>query len=275
MAHHLVIAAIFKNENPYLREWIEFHRLVGFDHFFLYDNDCGEEARALLAPYVEQGVVTRHDWTHLDGTRHDRPTRLGGRDKNHLAFAHAACHYRDRCHWMMKIDIDEFLVPLEGESIPALLGAYDRERVRGIQVPRINFGHSGHRARPPGLVVESYLEREAAISDHKDIANCRFLSDNAWMNSAHRWGYGLIPRGRLVRPGEVGDMRVHHYYTKSLEESRQRQNMMRTRPTSEADWEAQNAHLNAVHDETMLRFADALRRRLGDRAPTAAATPPV
>ena len=35
MKSRLAIAAIFKHENAYLREWIEFHRLVGFDHFFL------------------------------------------------------------------------------------------------------------------------------------------------------------------------------------------------------------------------------------------------
>jgi len=262
MAHHLVIAAIFKNENAYLGEWLEFHRLVGVDHFHLYDNDGGEEARALLAPYEKSGVVTRHDWTHLDGTRHDRPTRFGGRDKNHLAFGHAARHHRHECDWMLKIDIDEFLVPLAGESVVPLLAGYDRSRVKGIQVPRINFGHSGHDTKPPGLVIESYLEREAEVSDHKDIANTRFLSDNDWMNSAHRWGYRWFRGGRLVRPAAVGDLRIHHYYTKSWEESQRRQNMMRTRPGTRADFEKQNAHLNDVHDDTMLRFAESVRERL-------------
>jgi len=262
MKHRLVIAAIFKNENPYLREWIEFHRLIGVDHFYLYDNDGGEDARALLSPYEEAGVVTRHDWTHLDGTRHDRPTRFGGRDKNHMAFAHAAKHYRKACRWMLKIDIDEFLVPLEGDSIPPLLEPFAAAGVKGIQVPRVNFGHSGHRTRPPGLLIESYLEREAEISDHKDIAHAPYLSDNDRMNSAHRWGYRIGTRARLVRHRDVGDIRIHHYYTKSLEECLDRQNMMKTRPTSETEWEAQNAHLNAVHDDTMLRFAGALRDRL-------------
>lgn len=263
MADHLVIAAIFKNENAYLREWIEFHRLVGVDHFYLYDNDCSDEARALLAPYEATGVVTRHDWTHLDGTRHDRPTRFGGRDKNHMAFGHAARHHRDACRWMLKVDIDEFLVPLDGDSIPPLLERYDRNRIKGIQVPRVNYGHSGQKMRPPGLVTESYLMREAEASDHKDIANTRFLSDNDHMNSAHRWGYRPSLRGRLVRAREVHEMRIHHYYTKSLEESLQRQNMMRTRPTSEPEWEAQNARLNEVHDDTMLRFVGALQARVG------------
>ena len=265
MAHPLVIAAIFKNENAYLKEWLEYHRLVGVDHFHLYDNDCGDEARALLAPYEQAGVVTRHDWIHLDGTRHDRPTRFGGRDKNHLAFGHAARHHRHECEWMLKIDIDEFLVPLDGDSVLPLLARYDRRRVKGVQVPRINFGHSGHETKPPGLVIESYLQREAAISDHKDIANTRFLSNNDFMNSAHRWGYRWWLGGRLVRPSAVTGLRIHHYYTKSWEESQRRQNMMRTRPGTRADFEKQNAHLNEVRDEAMLRFSGRLRDRMHAR----------
>lgn len=270
MAYPLVIAAIFKNENAYLREWLEFHRLVGVDHFYLYDNDCGDEARALLAPYERAGIVTRHDWVHLDGTRHDRPTRFGGRDKNHLAFGHAARHHRHECEWMLKIDIDEFLVPLDGASVLPELARHDRRRVRGIQVPRINFGHSGHDAKPSGLVIENYLRREARISDHKDIANTRFLSNNDWMNSAHRWGYRWWYGGRLVRPAAITGLRIHHYYTKSWEESQRRQNMMRTRPGTRADFETQNAHLNEVGDDTMLRFVDGLRDRM--RAPDPATT---
>ena len=266
MSDRLAITAIFRNENPYLVEWLEFHRLVGVEHFFLYDNDGGEEARALLAPYVDGGLVTHHPWTHLDGTRHDRPTRFGGRDKNHLAFAHAARHHRRECAWLLKIDLDEFLVPLAGDTVAPLLDRYDRGSVRGLQVPRINFGHSGHRTRPKGLVIESYLMREAEVSDHKDIANTAFLSDNRFVSSAHRWGYRWLAGGRLLRPREVVGLRIHHYYTKSLEESLRRQNMMRTRPGSEAAWEQQNAHLNAVRDETMLRFAAALRERIGRAA---------
>ena len=265
MTHALAIAAIFKNENPYLREWLEFHRLVGIEHFFLYDNDCGDEARALLAPYETEGLVTRHDWIHLDGTRHDRPTYFGGRDKNHLAFAHAARHHRHECDWLLKIDIDEFLVPLEADDVRPVLATYDRSKIRGLQIPRINFGHSGHRKKPEGLVTESYLRREAEVSDHKDAANTNFLSNNAFMNSAHRWGYGLIPQGRLIHPPEITTLRIHHYYTKSLEESQQRQNMMRTRPTTEPEWEAQNAHLNAVEDRTMLRFSKTLHHHLSEQ----------
>lgn len=266
MTHFLAIASIFKNENPYLLEWIEFHRLVGVDHFFLYDNDGGPETEVLLRSYIEEGIVTRHRWTQYDGSRHDRPTGFGRRDKNHLAFGHAARNHAKQCDWLMKIDLDEFLLPMAGNHLRPLIARYDRNRVRGLCVPRFNFGDGGHVKKPAGLVTESYLTREAESSDHKDLANSKFLSHNNFTNSAHSWGYRWFKRGRLLKESEIEDLRVYHYYTKSLEESRDRQNMMRTRPKSEQEFFAQNRMLNAVEDKAMLRFSDELRRRVAKRS---------
>ena len=259
----LVIAAIFKAENLYLREWLEFHLLVGVDHFYLYDNDGGEEAAALLKPYEEGGFVTRHPWTHVDGTKHDRPTPLKQRNKNHMAFGHCAENYRDRFEWVMKIDIDEFLVPSDGaESLVPALQRYTGRPVKGIRLPRFNFGDSGHRTRPEGLVCESYLRREEVFSDHKDLGNGRFLDSNRRCNSAHSWSHRTFKRGRIVRERDVDGLRVHHYYTKSLEEYLVRQNMSLGRGQSEEDFKDRNRGANAIGDATMLRFAPELKRRL-------------
>ena len=32
------ICAIFKDEARFLREWLEYHRLIGIEHFYLYNN---------------------------------------------------------------------------------------------------------------------------------------------------------------------------------------------------------------------------------------------
>ena len=264
MKHRLTIAAIFKHENPYLREWIEYHRMVGFDHFYLYDNDGGEEALQILKPYIEKGLVTRHPWLQFDGTRRDGPTYFSFQDKNHRAFAHAASTYRDSFDWVLKIDIDEFLVPLEGDDLRPIIDRYAADsQIRGIRVPRINFGHSGHMEKPKGLVIESYTLRESATSDHKDLARGEFLSSNNYSSSAHSWSYRLLKRGRTLGEQEVSDMRIHHYYTKSRDECLQRQNNMRTRPVTEEEFLEQNQHLNATSDPGMLRFVPELRARLG------------
>jgi hypothetical protein len=262
MKHHLAIAAIFRNENAYLEEWLEYHLMVGFDHFYLYDNDGSMETREVLAPYFRAGVVSHHPFTWIDGTRHDRPTYFGGRDKNHVAFGHAARHYRHQVDWMMKIDVDEFLVPLDGDSIADLVDRRNADEVRCIRIPRIDFGHDGHHKKPDGLVLASYTRRQAQWTDHKDLANARFLSNNDRTNSAHSWGFRPLAGGHTIRESDVHDMRVHHYYTKSFEEYMTRQNTMRSRPISETGFEEKNATRNQVRDECVLRFVPEVERRI-------------
>lgn len=62
--HEIAIVAIAKNEGPYLREWIEYHRLVGIRKIYFYDNESEDDTRAILAPYVDAGVV---DYFRIEG----------------------------------------------------------------------------------------------------------------------------------------------------------------------------------------------------------------
>jgi hypothetical protein len=58
---YLSICATFKDEAPYLPEWTEFHRRVGVEHFFLYDNLSTDGSREVLEPWVHAGLVTLSD----------------------------------------------------------------------------------------------------------------------------------------------------------------------------------------------------------------------
>ena len=46
----------------YLEEWLEYHMLIGVQHFFFMSNECdtdeAEAAKALLQPYIHRGVVS-------------------------------------------------------------------------------------------------------------------------------------------------------------------------------------------------------------------------
>ncbi len=48
-------------QSSYLAEWIEYHRLVGVQHFFMFTNDCEPEeaaaSRRILEPYVPCSAV--------------------------------------------------------------------------------------------------------------------------------------------------------------------------------------------------------------------------
>ena len=42
-----------KDEERFLDEWLAYHRLIGVDHFFLYDHASEPPLRELVAPHRE------------------------------------------------------------------------------------------------------------------------------------------------------------------------------------------------------------------------------
>ena len=64
--YQLAICSIFQNEAGYLKEWIEFHRLLGVEHFYLFNNLSTDNFHSVLAPYVKNKVITLIEWPYPD-----------------------------------------------------------------------------------------------------------------------------------------------------------------------------------------------------------------
>lgn len=97
--YFLGVAAIMKNEKPYLKEWLEYHRLQGVEHFYLCDNGSTDGTAAYLEPYVAEGVITY--------------IPLPGVDKQAECYEKIVAGYGRETEWLAFIDLDEFLVPLQ------------------------------------------------------------------------------------------------------------------------------------------------------------------
>jgi hypothetical protein len=54
---YLSVLACLRNEGPYLTEWIEYHLLVGVDHFWLMDNNSTDHPEVILSSYIALGIV--------------------------------------------------------------------------------------------------------------------------------------------------------------------------------------------------------------------------
>ncbi|MGD9817402.1 MAG: glycosyltransferase family 92 protein, partial [Desulfomonilaceae bacterium] len=59
---YLGLCAIAKRENEYLKEWVDYHVLVGVEHFVIYYNEEHPIAHRILKEYVDNGVVTVIHW---------------------------------------------------------------------------------------------------------------------------------------------------------------------------------------------------------------------
>ena len=123
-----VCTATGRSDRGRLVEWIEYHRLMGVDHFYIYDTSTKQKAggiRTLLADYVSEGVVTVVQWGYENCVR----GMASGRYLTYLpektfkkgifdppkaiaqSAALASCYSRYKSHteYMMHIDDDEFI----------------------------------------------------------------------------------------------------------------------------------------------------------------------
>lgn len=112
IGYELVIVAQFREEAPYLKEWIEYHRLIGVDHFYLYNNASSDAWEQVLQPYIDSGLVEVFDWPSPMQNFQEYHTRAN-RD--------ALTRARGLAKWVALIDIDEFLLPMKEKTMTECL----------------------------------------------------------------------------------------------------------------------------------------------------------
>jgi hypothetical protein len=147
VANSVTLIAILKDEDKFVDEWIAYHRLVGVDHFILYDDDPQQHLKQVLLPHAT--YVTFYDWTE--------PYNVGnGRDKQTRAYRHGLLHATSK--WVGFIDIDEFIVLRRHKDVHSFLAEFDD--AHAVLLTWHLFGHNGVFDHLPGLVTESLTKRQ-------------------------------------------------------------------------------------------------------------------
>ena len=133
----IAICAAFHDAAPRILEWIAFHRLVGADRFVLYDLGSSGGTTDLIARSRFGHQATVIPWARGEGR---------GSPQADFVANHAS-----RFTWAAFIAIDEFLHPLETDSIRALLPRY--EGFSAVLLRRLTFVTSGPPMRPGQFVI--------------------------------------------------------------------------------------------------------------------------
>ncbi len=98
MEEKVMLCCIGKNENRYIREYVEYYKSIGMANINLYDNNDpdGEHFEDVIGDYIESGFVILVDYR--------------GR-KNCQFAAYEQCYntYKDEYDWFCFFDCDEFL----------------------------------------------------------------------------------------------------------------------------------------------------------------------
>lgn len=209
--YFLSIAAIMKNEKPYLKEWIEYHLLQGVEHFYLCDNDSTDNTKEYLSPYIKKGIIT---YIYLPGTKQQQ-----------VCYDKIVNTYKDKTEWLAIIDLDEYLVPLKANNMKSFLKEY--EDVSEVSLHWMNYGSNNTFTRPNGLITEFFTSHGIKLNHTvKSIVRPKAVKGFDYFGSNH---YVRV-EGKSVNENHqpvnfmlgfypsANKARINHYILKSFAE---------------------------------------------------------
>lgn len=291
--NYLSIVACFLNENDYLKEWLDFHILMGVNHFYLYNTGIKEQylpnghkfyidkfvkedgyqmiteimesskyklilenPTTILKPYIEKGIVTYIQWNKSF-------------DQADI-YNHAYRTYGKTSFWMAFLDIDEFLYPNNPkEDLKMILNTYYQYPL--IAVHSLFFGSSGNINKNNLPVIERFTFRaddKCPIKGYNDLtkiivqpkyirkfknAHTCYLINNIKGVNTNR---EKVKNKACLRPIYHNVLRINHYHVKSREEFMMRHAIGRHSDTPDMNiirFNSRDKICNQVKDNTILQ----------------------
>lgn len=246
--HKLAICAIFKDEVPRLKEWIDYHHeVMGVNLFYLYNNESQDNFREVLEPYIKDGLVELIGW---ESTKEHGV--FGIDDFQHVPYQIGA--YRDclkkramkKAEWVAIIDIDEYIVPADGvESFYTLLREEKKKKTGSIRIYWKVFGTSNIWALKEGERQTDKLIYRAPDdfewhTQIKSIHRPKAAARKCLVHEVLKLKSGFTIK---TLPREV--CRIHHYWTGTQEQCEEK------RPFHPEEKEPFLNTLNAVEDRSI------------------------
>jgi hypothetical protein len=265
--YNLSLCAIFRNEAPYLKEWIEFHRLVGVEHFYLYNNLSTDNYQEVLAYYVKKGIVDLVDVPQEHGNIGEWATiQCSTYDK-------AIKKARHKTKWMAVLDTDEFLFPVQHDSLVEFLKEY--ETYPAVCVNWQMYGTSHVDIIPRGRLLTETLTWKAPTEFGDNYHVKTILKPKcvkATLSPHHfEFEHKALPvntskitfSGPLTPQVLVDKARINHYWTRD-EFFLYNTKIKRRESFNEKDQGVLNRaqQLNAVEDRAIFRFIPKLKKRM-------------
>lgn len=211
--YYLAICAIAKNEGPYFNEWIEWHKKMGVEKFYIYDNESTDNTKEIIDPYVTSGLV---EYVYFPGKRQQL-----------LAYDDCLERHRLDVHWIAVIDLDEFIVPQKDNTIPDFLKRF--ESYPAVEINWLVYGSGGAKEKTEGNVMDrfKYHSYPNHVSNRhvKSIVNPRRVFSFIGCHEVARMsGRTVDSHGEIVkkhfrdREPQQDVIRINHYAVKSYEE---------------------------------------------------------
>ena len=210
---NLCACTIVRNEALYIREWLEFNRMQGFQKHYVYDNLSTDNTLDVLQPYIDSGFVELIE-PHFDPLIHFK------------AYQRCIDQHLGEDTWMAFIDVDEFLWSPKFSAVKEALDSLPPWGAVGVNW--FTFNGSGKEQWEDAPVIERFTWRLPTQSEVN-----RHIKSVIRMNQRVNLGgdphFFKVEHGTYDDSGELmsgpftssvkGEMlRINHYYTKSRQE---------------------------------------------------------
>jgi len=231
------VAAVMKQERPYIIEWVAWHRLLGFE-IMIADNGGSDGQTELLRRLESAGLISYLDVRHF---------RRAPQTLAYYAMFRRAL--RARIAYLGLLDADEFFEPLsmeieQGAGDALIRRLFQNTRACILAFNWMNFGSSHLREAGAEPVLQRFTRSapEDFLPNHHfksfyDVQQCAQLlgsgmfsrlvlnahgasaaashySQDGFDMNFHRYGFGLTERVSWK------NARIRHYTVKSLAEYR-------------------------------------------------------
>lgn len=216
----IALACVFQNEASWLREWIEFHRIIGIEHFYLYNNLSTDHYLEILQPYLNSGVVEIFDYPASPLSTEDQPK----------IYTHAVSLAKGHNKWLALVDTDEFITPVAANDLVSYLETIPND-VGGIEISWQCYGTSNIWCLMPKELLIEKLTLKAPANDAVNMWYKSIVRPDcvAKVESAHNCSYSPGYRPERVTPciapgpaqpvneASVKNIRINHYLWRTKE----------------------------------------------------------
>ena len=264
--HDLAVVAIMKDEELYVKEWIDYHLLAGVNHFYIFNNGDSEEFKNILQPYIDKNIVTL--------LPRDYP---GDFKVQIIQYNDVVKKYKFFCRYMAFVDCDEFIFPKSKPTISEVLDEIleGNPKAGAVGINWHCFGSNGQeKADYSRGVLERFTRRAPTewgygTSDGQLYGNwhIKTISNPRKVYIEQTHGvmlfddcYSINQNGEPIQslynnvPPLADKIVVNHYYCKSLEEAEKRRAGKKSRFAA--------YDKNEVFDDGILKYRDSRKEKL-------------
>lgn len=216
--YDLAVATMVKNEARWIIEWIEYHRFIGVNHFYIYDNNSVDNLYEILSEYIDEGTVEIIDW-NTKVAPFQEPCQFGNArwvGYQITAFNDAIERSNGLARWIALLDVDEFIFCSKGPTVGVrnfnTLLKNQSEDVGSILLNWWNFGTSNIKILSENKLITENMVMRAVDS----------IPENRFYKSIHRpesiyYSYtheAFLKKGYKKIRLDPKEYHINHYYLK-------------------------------------------------------------